>query len=241
MVKPNLFGDNARLKIAAGIFWALAILAGFLWANSQSYNTTQALRLIYYFVSATWFGPLLYLLLYALRPFTLFPAMLLTILSGSIFGLWEGLLIAVIGENCSANVAYLIGRFFGGGRRETGKRNLLAKWRPALENQAIPTVIILRAAYLPFDPVNFACGLIALPWYKYFIASLIGLLPPMVTFVSFGATVNTEKLLVNMQNLNPQSLINGTQLLISLGLLVVSVFIAVVIHLRQRGEPGLKK
>lgn len=226
--------DNPRVKLAAGILWIAAIAAGFLWAHFHGYGAEQVLRLIYRFVTHTAFGPLIYIVLYCLRPFIFFPAMFLTMMSGSIFGFWGGWALTIVGENSSANVAYFIGRFFGGETVNNSESRFIQRWRPALEEQAIPTVIILRAAYLPFDLVNYACGLISLSWPKYFIGTFIGILPPMVTFVAFGSSIDTQKLLANLNHFHPASLFNEKQLLISIGLFVFSLTLARIVHVRHR-------
>jgi len=71
------------------------------------------------------------------------------------------------------------------------------------------------------------------PWLPYFFASIIGMLPPMITFVSFGATVNLPDLLAQ-QTFSPEQLIDTQQLLISGGLLVVSAIIAILAHRRRK-------
>ncbi len=218
----------------AGCVWAAVIAAAFLWANAEGYGIPEVLRTIYHFVTHTPFGPVLYIVLYCLRPFIFFPAMFLTILSGSIFGFWGGWALTIVGENSSANVAYFIGRFFAGDKISQSENRIIKRWRPALEEQAVPTVIILRAAYLPFDPVNYACGVIALPWLKYFIGTFIGIMPPMVTYVAFGSSLDTKKLLNNLDNIHPASLFDPQQLFISLGLFVFSLSMAILLHLRHR-------
>ena len=49
-----------------------------------------------------------YVVLYAVRPLLLFPATLLTVASGLIFGPWLGTLFTVVGENASANLAFAL-------------------------------------------------------------------------------------------------------------------------------------
>lgn len=190
--------------------------------------------IVYHFVNHQAWGPLLYLLLYALRPIILFPAMWLTITSGSLFGFWGGWAVAIVGENLSANTAYWLARFVGGQAATQSERGLIARWRNTLQEHAIATVVILRAAYLPFDPVNFVCGFLAVPWIKYTVGTFIGIMPPMVTFVSFGASIDVENLLTHPGSFSATKLFNEQQLFISIGLLVASVGLATVFHLRHR-------
>ena len=49
-----------------------------------------------------------------LRPVIFFPAILVTMVAGFLYGPVLGILHALIASNLSSLVAYLIGRFFGG-------------------------------------------------------------------------------------------------------------------------------
>ncbi|MEM7531986.1 MAG: VTT domain-containing protein [Chloroflexota bacterium] len=62
------------------------------------------------FLGNTPYGPALFISAYAVRPLILFPASLLTIAAGLLFGPVGGILYTVIGGNISALVAYSIGR-----------------------------------------------------------------------------------------------------------------------------------
>lgn len=226
--------QSRRGRIAAACLWAVVIAAAFIWGHFHGIGPAQLLLLIYHFVNHHAWGPLLYLAIYALRPIILFPAMLLTITSGSLFGFWGGWAVAILGENLSANTAYWLARFVGGDSVSQAERGLIARWRQTLEEHAIATVVILRAAYLPFDPVNFVCGLLAVPWVKYTVGTFIGILPPMVTFVSFGASINVEDFLTHIRSFSASQLINERQLFISIGLLVTSLGMATIFHIRHR-------
>jgi Uncharacterized conserved protein len=221
-------------RIIAAVVWALLLLIAVTWIYWQGMSIREVMRLVYDYVVDNPIAPLVYIVIYGLRSFTFFPAMWLTIAAGSLFGFGPGLVYALIGENLSANTAYALARFF---RREGGqaedKNPRIAAFRKLLVQQAFPTTVVLRASFLPFDLVNYACGLLRVPWLPYFFASIIGMLPPMITFVSFGATVNLPDLLAQ-QTFSPEQLIDTQQLLISGGLLVVSAIIAILAHRRRK-------
>ncbi len=219
--------------IVAGI-WIALLGAGLAWAFVNGMSIRDISRLIYEFVAANPLAPLIYIVIYALRPLTLFPAMLLTIAAGSLFGFLPGLVYALIGENLSANTAYALARFFRHEDPEqASETRRLSAFRRLLINQAFPTVVVLRASYLPFDLVNYGCGLLRVRWWPYVFASLIGMLPPMITFVSFGASVNLRELL-RQDDFSPHGLIDTNQLLISGLLVLASVVIAIWAHRRQQ-------
>lgn len=221
-----------RTVIAA--IWLILLLTGLGWAVANNLSIRDILAVVYNYVIANPLAPLIYVTIYALRSFTLFPAMWLTLAAGSLFGFWPGLLWGLIGENLSANVAYATARFL---RHEDPKHaeatKQLGLFRRLLARQAFPTVLVLRASFLPFDLVNYGCGLLHVSWPKYTLASMIGMLPPMVTFVSFGAAINFRELLTQ-DDFSPTELIDWQQLVVSAVLVLCSVAIVIWAQRRQR-------
>src|SRR5699024_2891435 len=99
-------------RITAACIWLALLLAGLSWALIYDMSLRDILILVYGFVIANPLAPLIYILVYALRSFTLFPAMWLTIAAGSLFGFFPGIIWGLMGENISASVAYALARFF---------------------------------------------------------------------------------------------------------------------------------
>lgn len=222
-------------KYMAAMLWLGLLGAGFGWARANGLDTMQILALVYRTIAEHPLAPVVYVVVYAIRPVTFFPAMFLTISAGSLFGFGIGVLCTIVGENLSAATAYWIARFFGQPEHEEMEPSRqLATSRRLLQEQAFPTVVVLRAAYLPFDVVNYACGLLRVPWWPYFFGTFIGILPPMITFVSFGATVDFESFLADIDEFDAGNLINQDQLVISAGLLALSAVIAWYAHRRHR-------
>ncbi|MGN8158256.1 TVP38/TMEM64 family protein [Salinisphaera sp. RV14] len=225
-----------HLRLIMGLVWVVVLAGLIVWVWQQGLTVREIMRLIYDYVVNNPVAPVVYILIYALRPLTFFPAMWLTIAGGSLFGFIPGLIFGLLGENASAQTAYLLARFFRrdvDGDEHSDRNPRIAAFRRLLVEQAFPTVLVLRASFLPFDLVNYACGLLRVPWLSYTAGSVLGMLPPMVTFVSFGATVNLPKLL-KRKSFSPEQLIDSTQLMISAGLVVVSAIIAFIAYRRRK-------
>jgi len=177
-----------KLKWLLGGLWGVLLLtAVILWQQSE-----LPLQEIPYRLEAQLerFGLLkaasLYIVIYALRPFLLFPATLLTVSSGLLFGPWLGILFTIIGENVSANVAFSVARWFGRDWVKKKAEISLQKWELRLAANGLVTVLILRLLMLPFDPVNYGCGLTAVSHRDYAIGTFVGILPGLVAFVLLG-------------------------------------------------------
>jgi pyruvate/2-oxoglutarate dehydrogenase complex dihydrolipoamide dehydrogenase (E3) component/uncharacterized membrane protein YdjX (TVP38/TMEM64 family) len=182
-------------KFIALIFWVSLIVAfqNYRIDNNLSYSDVL-LSLIDFFTSTLW-GPVIYMLMYALRPLLLFPATLLTALSRTLFGFWWGVVYTVVGENASANFAYWIGRFFGKDMKL--ENSLIGNWVEALRARPFGTVLFMRLFYVPFDLTNYGSGILKINWRSYFTATLIGIMPGVTTFVALGAALDLEEFSAN--------------------------------------------
>lgn len=177
-------------KVIAAIFWGILIFVftDYRLTNDLSY-TDVLFQLIDFFTSSIW-GPITYMVLYAVRPLIFFPATLLTALSGALFGFWWGVLYTVIGENASANLAYWIGRFFGKDLKL--EDSIIGNWVTGLRERTFATVLAMRLFYVPFDLTNYGSGVVGAKWRQYFLATLIGIMPGLATFVALGAGIDLE-------------------------------------------------
>lgn len=129
---------------------------------------------------------LIYIVIYAVRPLILFPATLLTIASGLIFGPWLGTIFTIIGENASANLGFALARWFGRKTVESHLTVVVSRWDEKLQQNGIVAVMTMRLIMLPFDAVNFGCGLTAIRQRDFAIGTFIGILPSLIGFVLLG-------------------------------------------------------
>ena len=134
---------------------------------------------------------LIYIIIYAVRPLILFPATLLTVASGLIFGPWLGTLFTVIGENASANLGFVLARWFGRKAVETHITTKVSRWDDKLKQNGIVAVMTMRLIMLPFDAVNFGCGLTAIRQRDYAIGTFVGILPSLIGFVLLGGVASS--------------------------------------------------
>jgi pyruvate/2-oxoglutarate dehydrogenase complex dihydrolipoamide dehydrogenase (E3) component/uncharacterized membrane protein YdjX (TVP38/TMEM64 family) len=208
-------------KVIAAIFWGAIIYKYFSYKGANDLSSLDIAKELYMYFTSTTYGPLLYICIYALRPVIFFPATLLTMLSGALFGIWMGIFYTIVGENLSANFAYFLGRTLGKDIIPGDGLGVLSTWKRKLADNSFISVLIMRFVYLPFDLVNYGCGILNVKWRSYFLATLIGILPGLVTFVSFGASIeNVNEFKLTELGLDPM------QLTVSIVLFVSSLLIA---------------
>jgi uncharacterized membrane protein YdjX (TVP38/TMEM64 family) len=188
---PGNFLSKLRvspLKLVFGTLWlCLFLFALTLWWRSQISLVDIPMLLEQWLNDVGLFNAaLIYIVIYAVRPLILFPATLLTVASGLIFGPWLGTLFTVIGENASANLGFILVRWFGRKSVETHLSETVLRWDEKLKQNGIVAVMTMRLIMLPFDAVNFGCGLTAIRQRDYAIGTFIGIFPSLVGFVLLG-------------------------------------------------------
>ncbi|MBL4867468.1 MAG: TVP38/TMEM64 family protein [Pseudomonadales bacterium] len=179
-----------KIKLIVASLWALLFFLGVLAWLRTGIQLEAIPELLHQKLSQ--FGLLnaafIYIFIYILRPIILLPATILTMASGLIFGPWLGILFTTIGENFSANFAFLMARWLGRDWVKSHEQDKLLKWEDKLRENGMVTVLIMRLIYIPFDAVNFACGLTSMRQVDYAIGTFIGIIPGMVTFVLLGGS-----------------------------------------------------
>lgn len=120
------------------------------------------------------------------------PAMLIYVSIGMAFPPVTACLISLVGIILEITVTYFLGIFLGG----PYVNKLLSKTKPGKKvldmklNENFPTLLVIRA--LPVFPIDFVslfwgasrCGFI-----KYFIASVIGIMPRVILFTIIGDSI----------------------------------------------------
>lgn len=133
-------------------------------------------------------APLLYAAVYAGLALTPVPATVLSIAAGVLFGLPLGLAVVMAGATGSAAGAFALSRTLGRGAVERIDNARLRKLDELLRRRGLLAVIGLRLVpLLPFNVLNYACGLAAVRWRDYLVGTVIGILPGATAYVAIGA------------------------------------------------------
>ena len=102
------------VKIILFTIWMTVLVSLIIYFIRMGIPLSEYLEQIKTFIEK--FGiiaPLAYILVYTIRPLVFFPATLLTTLSGVLFGPAYGIIYTIIGENFSANIGFIAGKYFG--------------------------------------------------------------------------------------------------------------------------------
>lgn len=216
-------------KVTAVLFWAL-LIGGYWWyARSNGLTIRESMRLLAELLTASAFGPILYMVIYALRPLILFPATLLTLSGGFLFGPVFGVLYTVLGANASAMIAFVVGRYFGQGVLDAEEsEGIIQRYASRMRANSFESVLLMRLLFLPYDLVNYIAGFLRIDWKAFLLATIIGSIPGTISFVLLGNSFGTlEELLAGEPSLNPWAL--GA----SIALILVSIAISRLLRRRE--------
>ncbi len=205
---PASFLSRHWQKLAAAGLWLAMIGGAYAYINANNLSLGEALQQLIRLMQ-TPIGPLIYLLLYAIRPLLFFSAIVLTVSAGAIFGPVLGVIYTVIAANTSATIAYMLGRFFGNDVIDESKsEGLVQSYAGRMRRNSFETILIMRFIFLPYDLVNYLAGFLKIRYTPFILATILGSIPGTITFVLAGAAVSLDSILVGdfRPEFNPWSL-----------------------------------
>ncbi len=190
--RPSFLRRHRR-RLTALLFW-LVLLGGYqLYAWQSGLTPQEAAEQVIHLMTFGAAGALIYVVFYVVSRLVFFPPTLLTIASGFVFGPVLGVVLAVLGANAAAVVSYMMGRYFGQGllgpERTSGT---LGRYAGRMRENGFESVLLLRLVYAPFDPVSMLAGSLGIDWRRFVLATLLGSLPAILSFVLFGASLEKD-------------------------------------------------
>ena len=153
--------------------------------------STAAERLQFVIREAGNWGPLVYVGIYSLRSLIFFPASVLTVMGGFLFGPWIGLVLTLVGENISANISFIVGRYFSADllRHIASRKKFVPRLACRIQENGFLAVLIMRLSYLPFDLVGYSSGMCNIKQRDFALGTLIGTIPGLATFAFLGSSI----------------------------------------------------
>ncbi|GAB3536309.1 hypothetical protein GCM10027403_16650 [Arthrobacter tecti] len=137
---------------------------------------------------ADWWGPVGFILAYAVLTLAPVPKNILSIAAGVLFGFGAGIVIVYVAAMLGAAAAFWLGRRLGreAVERFTGTR--VARVDDVLRRRGFLAVVGVRLVpVLPFTAINYSAGLTSVGWRPYFLGTAVGILPGTISFLALGA------------------------------------------------------
>lgn len=197
-------------RIIVALFW-LGVSGTLVYTLSLYDFDAQRVALLLNQLFTSEFGIVLFFLAYILRAFLSLPATLLSVLGGSLYGFWLGLVLTILASNTSSMVAYFLGNTVFAGKKE--EEESPSGFKQSIRENTFETVLVGRLTYFPYDLLSYIAGGLGVSFWQFMLATALGSLPGSIAIVSFGAGIEN---ILNFQNfrLEPQYFLLGLVLLV---------------------------
>ncbi len=170
-------------------FFTVLLILGIILAviYRESFNNANITNLLDRF---GFLAPLIFIFVYALATILFLPGLILTILSGILFGPLLGTIYSITGATIGATLAFINARYLlyekiekmiEGGKLEYIKRSVEEEgWRFVAFTRLVPL--------FPFNLLNYSFGLTKIKLSEYIWSSFLFMLPGTFAYVYFGHT-----------------------------------------------------
>ena len=133
-------------------------------------------------------GPVVFVLGYAVATVAFIPGSLLTLAGGAIFGLGEGTAFVFAGASLGATGAFLASRYLvrGAVERRVAAEPRFAAIDRAVGREGFKIVVLLRLTpVVPFVLLNYALGLTRVK-LSHYVGAFVGMFPATLLYVYYG-------------------------------------------------------
>ena len=190
--------DKKIFKNIVKLLTGILAVAGVWWlVKCQCINLTAltpaAMR--DYIQSFGRLAALVYVVAYILNTMSLIPPIgILSLTAGLAFGAVRGAIYLMTAAMIGTSATFMISRFFG---RSLVERLFKGKFKDLderLGRNGFMTILFFRVVPLvPYEVLNYACGLSKIKFKDYFFATLLGIIPGVVISAFFGGSLGEIK------------------------------------------------
>lgn len=133
-------------------------------------------------------APIIYIIIFALVPLTLFPDSIIAIAGGLIFGLVKGYIYTAIGAILGATLSFYISRKLGRNFVKKLTKEKLDNIEEMINSNGFFIIFMLRLIPLfPFDIISYGAGLTSVKYKDFILATFLGTIPGILVFTNIGA------------------------------------------------------
>jgi len=132
-------------------------------------------------------GPVVFIVLYAVGPSFLVPGAVMTIAGGLAFGTMRGSVYSLIGGDAGALIAFAAGRFLGKSFVEQVVGERFQSMLQKIAKHGFQIIFYLRMVpVIPYNALNLLAGASPIAFRDYFWATMIGMIPGTILFAFLG-------------------------------------------------------
>ena len=167
----------------------LAVAIGIVIWLSRSVFEVEAEDLRSWIVSFGLWAPVMYIIVYTIRPLLFFPASVLSIAGGLAFGAWMGTLYTIMGATLGAMLSFLVAKSVGKSIVTKEWTGNAAKFQAQMEHNGFLYVLLFRLIpVINFDLISYMAAIAKVRFTSFAFATLIGIIPGTFAYNFLGSS-----------------------------------------------------
>ncbi|WP_377888929.1 TVP38/TMEM64 family protein [Alkalihalobacillus sp. R86527] len=167
----------------------LALVVGLIWF-SRTYLDFRVTDIRDWILSFGLLAPIVYIVIYTIRPLIFFPASVLSIAGGLAFGSLFGTIYTVLGATSGAVVSFIVARTLGKSIANKDWQGKGRKIQDQLEKNGFFYVLFFRFVPLfNFDLISYSAGLSKVTFTSFLFGTLIGIIPGTFAYNFLGSSL----------------------------------------------------
>lgn len=196
---------RAKAKFIIFIAAVVGLAFAFRLTPLAKYFTQEGILTFLASIRREWWGPIAFILIYAVGCIVALPGSVLTLAGGAVFGTLWGTIYNVIASNLGSTLAFFTARFLGRDFiKGLVKNGRLAQFDEKIGKSGFKAIFRLRLIpIVPFNGLNFGSGLSSVRYRDYFTGSLLGMLPGTFIYTYFA-----DALLEGVQGSSQKAFLN---------------------------------
>lgn len=176
-----------KTKIAKWLLLALAV-ALIIWI-SRSVLDVDANDLRNWILSFGLWAPIMYIVIYTIRPLVFFPASVLSIAGGLAFGAWMGTLYTIIGATLGAMLSFYVAKTLGKSLVKKEWTGNAGKIQAQMEQNGFLYVLLFRLIpVINFDLISYMAAIAKVRFTSFALATGIGIIPGTFAYNFLGSS-----------------------------------------------------
>ena len=185
----SFFTRHTRRHYRVGLVvgWVLLLGGTYLSFAMTSLDVTTIAFTALTALTTQWWGLLVFLAAYLLRPLLLLPVSIFSVVSGVVFGFWIGLIVSFVGILISGVVAYVVGRWFG---RSFAYTRVLPDQPHWMSTRPFEIILGLHLSLISFDLINYTAGAARLHFPAFFLGTALGSISGVLSLTALGASLD---------------------------------------------------
>ncbi|HYT05017.1 MAG TPA: TVP38/TMEM64 family protein [Gemmatimonadales bacterium] len=183
-VTPRAKGLLRLLVLVALLLAGVYALRG---THARDWVTPAGAARLVAALRAPWWAPPAFVVAYTVAAALDFSGLVFTLVGGAVFGFWWGSLLNLIGANLGASAAFWVARLLGREGLQAVLGGRLSGIDRLAQHAGFAWLLRLRLIpVIPFNLINFASGLTAIPWRTYAAATALGIVPGTLVYTFFA-------------------------------------------------------